>query len=130
MTSSCTVGQGIAVHCCRPLATRRSLARLAPRTPRWATFVNGPFQVWRRDAGRLGLTAAAPAQVTSALRGDGGRRMAWKQRPIGGIEVGRAFSVLLITAVTGMYVISTGERVVGALVILASLALFAAVWIG
>ena len=56
--------------------------------------------------------------------------MAWKQRPIGGIEVGRAFSVLLITAVTGMYVISTGERVVGALVTLASLALFAAVWIG
>jgi NADH:ubiquinone oxidoreductase subunit 2 (subunit N) len=59
-----------------------------------------------------------------------GRRVAWKLRRIGGIEVGRAFSVLLVTAVTGMYVMATGERLVGALVILASSALFAAVWVG
>jgi len=56
--------------------------------------------------------------------------VAWKLRRIGGIEVGRAFSVLLVTAVTGMYVMATGERLVGALVILASSALFAAVWVG
>ena len=88
------------------------------------------LRVWRDDESPLSLTAAAPAHARGVLHEEGDGAWLENLRRIGGIEVGRAFSVLLVTAVTGMYVMATGERLVGALVILASSALFAAVWVG
>lgn len=94
-------------------------------------MVGTALRVWRDDESPLSLTAAAPAHARGVLHEEKGTaRGLEKLRRIGGIEVGRAFSVLLVTAVTGMYVMATGERLVGALVILASSALFAAVWVG
>ena len=115
---------------CRDGYDRNCLTTTVPTRQAGRFVVVTAPRVCRGDESALNLTAAAPAHARRVLMWRRGRRVGWKQRPIGGIEVGRAFSVLLVTAVTGVYVLSTGERLVGALVILASLALFAAVWIG
>jgi hypothetical protein len=54
--------------------------------------------------------------------------MPWKQRPIGGIQVGWAFYLLGLAAIGGIVLVATGERGLGAVVIVATLALSAAVW--